>query len=155
MMTSLALSVAIILAVISLLFRSVKLGLLAVTPNGVAILIALGVMGFSGISLRPGTAMVFSMALGIAVDSAIQWLSRYREERMRLEPEAAVVAAVRGTGRPILYTTVMLSTGLCVFLLSDFVALRNLAVLGSTTFVAGMLVDLLLLPVLVIWFRPR
>ncbi|MBN2359733.1 MAG: MMPL family transporter [Deltaproteobacteria bacterium] len=155
MVSSLSWAFAVILIVIVLLFRSFKLGLLAVLPNGIAILVALGVMGFSGISLRPGTAMVFSMALGIAVDSAIQWLSRYREERTAHEPEAAVVAAVRGTGRPILYTTVMLSIGLCVFLLSDFVALRNLALLGSTTFVAGMLVDLVLLPVLVIWFKPR
>jgi predicted RND superfamily exporter protein len=155
MLTSLSLSLLIILAMISLLFRSFTFGLLAVVPNVVAIGIALGVMGFADISLRPGTAIVFSMSLGIAVDAAIQFLSRYREERGHHEVPGAIEAAVRGTGRPILYTTVMLSLGLCVFAASDFVALQNLAVLGSTTFLTGMVVDLLLLPVLLAWLKPR
>jgi len=156
MATSLALAMVIILAVMGLLFRSLRIGLLALIPNAIPVLMALGVMGFAGISLRPGTAVIFSMALGIAVDNAIHFLSRYREELTASgDVEVAVEAAVRGTGRPILYTTVMLSLGLCVLLASDFVALQHLAILGSTTFASAMVVDLLLLPVLLIWLRPR
>lgn len=156
MATSLGLALVIILAVMGILFRSVRIGFLALVPNAIPVLMALGVMGFAGISLRPGTAVIFSMALGLAVDNSIHFLTRYREERARLNDViAAVEAAIRGTGRPILYTTVMLSSGLFVLLASDFVALRHLAILGSTTFASAMVVDLLLLPVLLIWLKPR
>ncbi|MFH1808735.1 MAG: MMPL family transporter [Pseudomonadota bacterium] len=156
MFSSLALALVVILVVMGLLFRSARIGVLALVPNAVPVLMALGVMGLSGISLRPATAVIFSMALGIAVDNSIHFLSRYREERAQREDVAAAIeAAVRGTGRPILYTTVMLSAGLGVLLLSDFVALQHLAILGSTTFASAMVVDLLLLPVLLWWLKPR
>jgi hypothetical protein len=147
LVSSLALALLIILVVMAALFRSVKVGLLALIPNAIPVLLTLGVMGFAGISLRPGTAVIFSMALGIAVDNSIHFLARFREEQRRsTHINIAIERAVRGSGRPILYTTVLLTGGLCVLLLSDFVALRHLAILGSTTFVAAMIVDLLLLP---------
>lgn len=155
MATSLALALVIILAIMGLLFRSWRIGMLALVPNAIPVLLALGVMGYAGITLRPGTAVIFSMALGIAVDNSIHFLSRYREESRRLNDNvAAVAAAVQGTGRPILYTTIMLSAGLGVLLASSFVALQHLAILGATTFISAMVVDLLLLPVLLAWLDP-
>lgn len=156
MLSSLALAMLVILVVMGLLFRSARIGLLALVPNAVPILMTLGAMGWFGLSLRPGTAVIFSMALGLAVDNSIHFLSRYREElRGRQDLSAAIEAAVRGTGRPILYTTIMLSLGLAVLLLSDFVAMQQLAILGSVTFVSAMVVDLLLLPVLLLWVKPK
>ena len=154
MVSSLGLAMIVILIVMGLLFRSAKVGLIALIPNAIPILMTLGAMGWLGVSLRPSTAVIFSMSLGLAVDNAIHFLSRYREELQRNKSlEDAIEAAVRGTGRPILYTTIMLSLGLGVLLLSDFVAMQQLAILGAVTFVSAMVVDLLLLPVLLLWTK--
>ena len=63
-----------------ILFKSIKLSLVSIIPNVFPLLFAGGVMGYTAITLRPATAMTFSIALGIAVDDTIHFLSRFRHE---------------------------------------------------------------------------
>ena len=64
----------------AVLFKSIKMGLISLVPNMFPILLTAGYISFAGIDLNMSTAIVFTIAFGIAVDDTIHFLSRYRQE---------------------------------------------------------------------------
>ena len=78
--TSFMLAFIIIFISMIFLFKSIRLSILSVLPTIIPLMAAGGIMGFMGIKLRPSTAMTFAIALGIAVDDTIHFLSRFRSE---------------------------------------------------------------------------
>lgn len=154
MASSLIAALVAILVFMTLLFGSLRVSLVALLPNAVPILAALATMGVFGIELRVATALIFSMALGVAVDACVHLLARLREERRREgkaeeDPvEEALVRTLSGAGRPVVYATLLLLVGFLVMSLSEFNALRHFALLGGATLLAALLVDLFVLPAL-------
>lgn len=157
LLTSLMLAIVIIMILMSVLFRSVWLGLISMIPNAFPLLITMAVVGYLGIDIRVSTAVVFSISLGIAVDDTIHVLVRFLEEvrRPNSDYEQAMLRAIHGAGRGVVFTTVMLCIGFGTLTLSDFTAVRELGMLGGVTLVSALVGDLLVLPLVILWLRPR
>jgi hypothetical protein len=109
-------------------------------------------MGFAGISLKSSTILVFNIAYGITVDSAIHFFSRYgldlKANHYRIRP--AVYAAMEDTGISIIYTSIILLLGFCIFMFSTFGGTIALGFLISVTIFLGLFTNLLLLPSLLL-----
>jgi len=156
LMTSILLAFVVILALMTLLFRSLRVGLMSMIPNTLPLLCTLGFIGYVGIPLRISTVIIFCVSLGIAVDDTIHFLARLREEQGRTKVfEEALGRTMQGTGRAILLTTLLLVTGFLVLIASDFVAVHEMGILGAFTLAMALLGDLIVLPLLLIWFKPK
>jgi predicted RND superfamily exporter protein len=150
MAMSIGLALVVIFAFIALLFRSLKMSVIAMLPNAVPILATLAAMRIIDIELRVATVIIFCMSLGVAVDACVHLLARLREVWKPGVPlDEALVQVERGAGRPVVYATVLLLVGFAVMGLSDFNAIRHFAILAGTTLGAALVVDLLLLPPIV------
>jgi len=144
-----------ILAIMVVLFGSVWIGLLSMIPNVIPILITLGTMGVCGISLNFMTVPIAAIALGLAVDDTIHFLSRFRLEfRKDGSYAAAIERTLESAGKPIIITSVILVVGFLIFLFSDFQYTRNLGMLISFTMASALLGDLFVLPALLLVFKP-
>ncbi|UJR79784.1 SSD domain-containing protein [Sandaracinus amylolyticus] len=160
MFGSLSLSALVIFATIALLFRSVKLGLLAIPPNVIPQIATVAWMVARGIPLNASTAIVFSVAIGVSVDLTIHAFARLVEEEERgLWRRAALVRAARGTGRAIVVSCATLVMGFGVLLLSGFVPVRQfgelIAVALSTSLVATLIFQPALMMLVGRLRRPR
>jgi hypothetical protein len=138
------------------LFRSFRILICSLIPNLVPLVITAGVMGWAGIALKPSTVLVFSVALGIAIDVTIRFLINYKQELgyHQNDVAATLVQTIRHTGISILYTSLVLIAGFIIFCWSDFGGTQALGWLTSLTLVVGTLTNLILLPVLILSIAP-
>ena len=153
---SLALAIVMILAVMTWMFRSLRQGLLALIPNLFPLLVLLAVMGAAGFPLKPATILVFSIAFGLSVDDTIHVLGRFRDRLLRGDEfTEALPAAVRDTGPAILMTSVIVSTGFAVLMLSRFEVLYMVGLMTMVSAVTAVIMDLFVFPTLIgrVW-RP-
>jgi predicted RND superfamily exporter protein len=154
---SFMLAFGIIFVSMIILFKSFRLSFIAILPNVIPLMAAAAVMGFSGIKLRPSTAMTFSIALGIAVDDTIHFLARFKQELKKSNVTSVAVSnAILSTGRPIIGTTLVLSMGFFVLYFSEFVPNHEFGILGTIILVVALLASLFLLPVLLdLFYRKK
>ena len=149
MLSSLGLAVVFIFGILSLLFRSLRLGILSVPANVTPLIVTLAYMALTGTFLNTTTVIVFSVSIGLAVDDTIHVLARFREEMLDgADLDTALLRTARGAGRAILITTVMFLAGMSVILLSSFIPVRLFAELLMVTLLGCILGDLILLPAL-------
>ncbi|MEO7445257.1 MAG: MMPL family transporter [Ferruginibacter sp.] len=137
------------------LFKSFRILLCSLIPNVIPLLITAGVMGWAGVALKPSTVLVFSVALGIAIDITIRFLVNFKQ----VLPESAgtndaVAKTIRQTGLSIIYTSLVLMAGFIIFCASSFGGTFALGWLVSLTLFTATLTNLLLLPVLLCWVKP-
>lgn len=153
---SLGTSLVGIFLIVSLLMGSVVAGGCALVPLVVAIAGNFGIMGYSGAYLDMATVMIASLTVGIGVDYAVHFLTRYRRLRGRGEDHPQALAETyRTAGRGIVYNAFTLTAGLLVLLLSHFGALRTFGWLVAVTMVTSSVGALLVLPAVVGWIPPR
>ena len=109
-------------------------------------------MGWVGITLKPSTVIVFSVALGIVIDVTIRFLVNFKQElpHFNKEVKPTLVQTIRHTGISIIYTSLVLIAGFVIFCFSGFGGINSLGWLTSLTLVVGTLTNLILLPVLII-----
>lgn len=133
------------------LFRSFKILVCSLIPNLIPLVITAGTMGWAGVALKPSTVLVFSVALGIAIDVTIRFLINYKQElpHMNFKVAPTLVQTIRHTGISIIYTSLVLIAGFIIFCGSDFGGTFALGWLTSLTLVVGTLTNLVLLPVLI------
>ena len=133
------------------LFRSFPILMCSLVPNIVPLLITAGLMGWVGISLKPSTVLVFSVALGIAIDVTIRFLVNYKQELPRLNNNvhATLIQTIKHTGISIIYTSLVLVAGFVIFCFSDFGGTKALGWLTSLTLVVSTFTNLILLPALI------
>jgi predicted RND superfamily exporter protein len=150
-------SVIIIAVVCGFLFRSLKFTLLALPPNLFPVLALYGVMGLFKIPISSGSAMVATIALGIAVNDTMHFVLHYqRLTRERgMGTRRGIVQTIGDLGRPIVLTSVVHIAGFTVFLLTDFQPLFHFGLLSSAAMTAAMLGDLFMLPNLLMLFDRR
>jgi len=136
-------------------FRSLRLGLIAMVPNIVPVLLFFGTLGAGVATLSVAPSLIACIAIGIAVDSTVHFLVSYRRvrESRGLSPEEAVIDVLRVIGRPIATTSIMLVIGFMVITVSGFATLREFGYLTGTTMAICMFTDLGLLPALVTRLR--
>src|SRR5262245_1741403 len=151
----LGLALLLILAVMAVQFRSLRLGLWCVIPNGVPILVVYGLMGWTGIALSVPTAMIASVALGTIVDNSIYLLARFREAfASKAEYVEALTLMVHVSGRAVVYSTVTLAAGFWVAVFSAFVPTVHFGILAGTAFILGLISQFVLLPLVLLLAQP-
>lgn len=133
------------------LFRSFPILICSLIPNIVPLFITAGIMGWTGISLKPSTVLVFSVALGIAIDVTIRFLVNYKQElpHLNYQVHTTLVQTIKHTGISIIYTSLVLVAGFIIFCFSDFGGTKALGWLTSITLVVSTLTNLVLLPALI------
>ncbi len=152
---SLVVATAVIFLLMLGVFRSLRLGLIALVPNALPILLNFALMGALGVTLNIGTSIMAAMALGVAVDDTIHFLARYGSLRRELPVEAAVRETMRTAGRHIVFTSVTNLCGFLVLTLSSFAPLVALGWLTALTMASALVADLVLLPALLVTFDRR
>jgi len=107
-----------------------------------------GMMGFIGITIKPSTILIFSIALGISVDNAIQYLSRYRLylKISNWNIRTSAISALKETGYSMIYSSVVLFCGFAIFIFSSFGGTSALGYLISFTLAMALLCNLFILP---------
>ena len=140
-------ALALVFVLTALCLRSVPLALLAMVPTTVPVFLTLGAMGFLGISLDMGTAMVASVLLGLGVDEALHLLSGYQRFRASgLAREQAMDASLRDIGRALFTTAGALAAGFFVLFFVPWKSLSSFGLVTGVAVGASLLADLLLLP---------
>ena len=149
---SLTLAIVLISLFMAYMFRSFRMIVISLVPNLLPLLITAGVMGFLGVSIKPSTILVFSIAFGISVDDTIHFLAKYRQELIssRWSIKKSVFAALRETGVSMFYTSIVLFFGFSVFITSNFGGTVALGALISGTLLLAMMANLILLPTLLL-----
>lgn len=139
------------------LFRSVRILICSLIPNLVPLVITAGVMGWTGVPLKPSTVLIFSVALGIAVDITIRFLVNYKQvlPANNNDVEASVRQTIRQTGLSIIYTSLVLIAGFVIFCASSFGGTFALGWLTSLTLVVATITNLVLLPALLLLLQKR
>jgi len=135
------------------LFKSWRILLCSLLPNLIPLLITAGVMGWIGIALKPSTVLIFSVALGIAIDITIRFLVNFKQQSTKgSDPKVTVVETIHSTGVSIIYTSIVLIAGFVIFCFSGFGGTKALGWLTSLTLITATIANLVLLPALIIGF---
>jgi len=144
---SLSLTLVLVFAIMFALFLSWKVGLIALVPNVFPIVVNFGIMGWLGLELSMATALIASIAIGLAVDDTIHYLFRYnREFRQDLDDRRALRETLGQVGRPIIFTTLTICVGFSVLIFSNFQPTAVFGVMMSITLLSALVGDLILLP---------
>lgn len=145
---SLILAIILISALMAMLFSSARMIIISLIPNLIPLIMTAGMMGFLGINIKPSTILIFSIALGISVDNAIQYLSRYRLylifNNWQIKP--SVISALKETGFSMIYSSSVLFCGFAIFIFSSFGGTSALGYLISFTLLIALLCNLFILP---------
>jgi hypothetical protein len=142
-----------ILIVFWIQLRSIPLGTIVMIPHLMPIAITLGLMGLTGIRLDSTTAMVASVAIGLADDDSIHFVSRVGAKlRAGVDMVEALRAALVEVGRALFYTTVALCAGFGVMLTSSFMGAVYFGLLVMITMILALAADVLVLPVMLRWY---
>ena len=147
----------VILLIASLVFRSVVAGLLVLVPLSLAVLGNFGLMGLLGIRLNIATSVISAMAVGIGADYAIYLIYRLREELARDRDETrAFRVALTTAGKATLFVASAIAGGYAVLLFSwGFYIHIWFGFLTATAMLVSALSALILIPSLILTFRPR
>jgi predicted RND superfamily exporter protein len=126
-------------------------------PNILPILLIGAFMGLTDINLKVSTSIIFTIALGIAIDDTIHFISKLKLELMTGKPLFyAVKRTYLTTGKAVIITSCILMSGFCTLIFSDFDGTFYVGLLISLTLFFAVLSDLFLLPILVVYFyRPK
>lgn len=151
---SLLLAFILITLSMAILFANVRMIVISLIPNLLALMITAGLMGYFNIPLKASTALIFSITFGISVDNSIRFLAKYRQEILsnNFFIPVAVSDSILETGKSIMYTSIVLFAGFIIFAFSSFGGTIALGLLTSITLVISMFTNLILLPALIMTF---
>ena len=139
------------------LFKSIRILICSLIPNVIPLIVTAGIMGWVGVRLKPSTVLIFSVALGIAIDVTIRFLVNYKQELPlnNQDIQKTVSETIKHTGLSILYTSLVLIAGFIIFCFSGFGGTQSLGWLTSVTLFIATLTNLILLPVLLLDTRKQ
>ena len=144
-----AFSIVLVWLALSWMFRSVWLGLLAVVPNLVPLVLLLGLMGLGGFDLKPSNILVFAIAFGIVADDTIHFLGALaRNLRSSNQINAVLAQTIREVGPALVLVTVVVVAGFSTLMASRFQALFLIGFLTASAAVLALLADLVGFPAL-------
>ena len=136
----------------TLAFRSLRIGLISLVPNLFPIVLVIGTMGWIGLPVNIATAMIASVSIGLTVDSSIHYISGYQRARRRgLGLFDALEQTHADVGRALVFANVALIAGFIVLTLSHFIPLVYFGILVSVAMFGGLVGNLMLLPLLLSW----
>jgi predicted RND superfamily exporter protein len=146
--------------VIALMMISVvgglRIGLLSMLPNFLPIVIVLGFMGIAGIPVDMMSILIGSIALGLVVDDTVHFIYNFRRYYYETgDARQAVEQTFLGTGRALLTTSVVLSTGFIVFVTATMLNIQRFGILVTMTIIVALLADFILSPALLVMFAKQ
>jgi len=138
-----------------LLFRSPTLAVLGIVPNLLAAGAVLGTMGLAGVPLDFMTITVAAVTIGIAVDNAIHYIYRFREEfAQRRDYVETMHVCHANIGRAVFYTSATIIFGFSILMLSNFLPTIHFGLLTGLAMAIALLAALTLLPKLILLTKP-
>ncbi len=142
-----------IFAMMLVAFRNWRVALIAMIPNLLPIFAVLGTLGWLGIRINMGSAMIAAVSIGLSIDSSIHYLWTFRRARLAgQDTRHAIQAAQQRAGRAMVFSTFALVTGFASLYVSQFIPTVYFGVLASLTMIGGLLGNLFLLPLLLTVF---
>ncbi len=142
-------ALVVITLMMILLIGRLRLGLLSMLPNLTPILITAGLMGWFGMPFDMSTMLVFSVAIGLAVDDTIHFMHNFRSYYDRTgEAREAIRATLRTAGRAMLVTSMVLSLGFFVFMLASIKNVFYFGLLTGIAVIMALLADFFMAPAL-------
>ena len=149
-------ALAVISAVLLMIFRSARLALLSLAPNAIPLLLIFGALGTLGLPLDAGTALIGCLALGVAVDDTIHIVAGFHARQgAGLAPREALDRTFAEVLPALASTTAMIAIAFLVLALSEFTITRNLGWVTSGIMVICFVADATLLPALLLRTKPR
>ncbi len=150
------LSLCAIGATMTYVLRSLRLALIALIPNVVPILLVNGMMGWMGLRVNMGAAMIAAVSIGISIDSSIHYLYAFRRSRLEGQSVRQSLESVQASvGRALVFSTVSLIAGFSTLASSQFIPTVYFGVLVSLTMIGGLFGNLLWLPMLIRLTEPE
>ena len=129
--------------------RGVGAGIVAMLPNALPVFVIFGSMGWMGIQVDIGSMMTASIALGVAVDDTIHFLTWFREELgNHTDRRQAILAAYKRCATPTFQAALISGLGLSIFAFSTFAPTQRFGYLMLTILLAGMIAELVFFPAL-------
>ena len=148
-LTSLAGALVVIYLILIVLFGSARIGAFALLPNMLPIVCFFGLLGMTGVTLNLATSLVAAVALGIAVDDTMHFLSRFNAEARRVANEVeGIERALTSVIRPVTFTTVALCCGFMTLTLGELRSQVEFGALAAATLLVAWVVDLVFTPAL-------
>jgi len=144
-----------IFAILALGFRSWLLAAVALVPNALPIFVVLGLMGWAGMRINMGTAMIAAVSMGLSVDSSIHYVAAFRRRLHDGQAfSAALETAHQTAGRAMVFSTLALVVGFLALTTSGFIPTVSFGALSCLTLAGGLLGNLVVLPVLLSLLAP-
>jgi predicted RND superfamily exporter protein len=151
---SLIISLLLIIVLLTLMFRSIKVGIIGSIPIFITALISFGVMGLLNIPLSTTTALLSSIAIGIGIDYAIHFIEHYRVNlKKQTGALQAMYATMQQTGKAILFNAIVVIAGFMVLLFSVFPPNRTLGALVSMNMFTSLVGTLSVMMVLLFSYK--
>jgi len=144
--------ILLISLIVAVVFTSYRMVVIAMICNLIPLMVTAAIMGYAGIPVKPSTLIVFSVALGISIDNAILFLSKYRNELKFTNGDIklSVTNALDEAGISMIYTSIVLVLGFGVFMVSGFGGTQALGMLISLTLFIALFFNIIVLPSLII-----
>lgn len=153
--SSLIFALLTVFILLSIIFRSVKGGLIGSIPLAVSIVIQFGVMGLTNIPIDAATALLSSIMIGVGVDFTIQYLWRYNTELRKGSVHAEAIAiSLKTTGRSIVINALSVMAGFSATFISGFLSIRYFGYLVLLSIGSCLLCAIIVIPAFMLWFRP-
>jgi len=147
--------IILLLLMFLMLFRSLKTSLIALLPNIISISLVLGFMGWFKIPLDMMTITIAAISMGIAVDNTIHYIYRFKNELQKDNNYAlSMYRTHMSIGFAMYYTSVTIIVGFCILVFSNFIPSIYFGILTSLAMIMALLSSLILLPQLLIIFKP-
>lgn len=149
-------SIAIVLLICMFVFRSVKAGFFSIIPLIFSTLITFAFMGFTGVRLEIGTAILTAMVVGIGVDFAIHYLNRFKEEA---HPDTSIeemcLKTANTSGKAIAFDVFSNVCGFSVLVISEFLPVQNFGLLLALSMLIVGFNTMFMFPALIGVFKPK
>jgi predicted RND superfamily exporter protein len=146
-------SILIVALLMGIVYRSITILVISIVTNVIPLIVIAGLMGYVGIELKISTAIIFTIAFGIAVDDTIHFLGKFKYELMKGKSMAyALKRSYLTTGKAMILTSLILCAGFLMLILSSFLGTVYMGMLLCITLLVALIADLSILPVLLILF---
>ena len=144
-----------LLAMFIILFKDLKLALIAIVANTAPVSVIFGFMGWMQIPLDMMTITIASISIGIAVDNTIHYIHRYTYEYNNSQDYiSSMFNAHSSIGKAMFYTSLIIMIGFSVLVLSSFIPTIYFGLLTLLAMFMAIAADLLLLPAMLLLFKP-
>ena len=152
---TLGITIVALMIMFLILFRSLKISLIAIFPNALSVGLVLGFMGWAGIPLDMMTITIAAISVGIAVDDTIHYIHRFKKE---FEVDRHYIRTLHrchsSIGHAMYYTSVTIIIGFSILALSNFIPSIYFGLLTGLAMLIALVAALTLLPQLIILVKP-